>query len=159
MNTPNTMADMLNNMITDIKRDTEAMIYGTDEDITELAERIDAELTGLADLISIINETCNLDAQPVPPQFREDLPSVKDIANSEGFTPETLAQYNGQNGYPAYVAVNGVVYDVTNIPQWAGATHFSMTPGKDLTQEYTLCHNMREILYKLPTVGIMVFGG
>lgn len=155
MNAPNTMAELLSNMITDIKRDTESMIYGTNENTAELTARINAELATLTNLINMINETCNLDTQPVPPQFQEDPPD--DI--SGGFTPKTLARYNGQNGYPSYVAINGVVYDVTNIPQWAGATHFSLTPGKDLTPEYTLCHNMREILYKLPTVGNMVFGG
>ena len=30
------------------------------------------------------------------------------------FTLAQLAQYDGQNGQPAYVAVDGVVYDVTN---------------------------------------------
>ena len=29
------------------------------------------------------------------------------------FTKNELAQYNGQNGQPAYVAVQGVVYDVS----------------------------------------------
>ncbi|MHB1152376.1 MAG: cytochrome b5 domain-containing protein [Eubacteriales bacterium] len=155
MNQPNTMSEFLNNIITDIKRDIESLINGTNGNAEELTARINVELTTLMNLINMINETCNLDTQPVPPQYQGDPPD--DI--SGGFTPQTLARYNGQNGFPAYVAINGVVYDVTNIPQWAGAVHFSLTPGKDLTPEYSLCHNMREILYKLPTVGIMVFGG
>ena len=31
---------------------------------------------------------------------------------------ETLALYNGRNGNAAYVAINGTVYDVTDVPQW-----------------------------------------
>ena len=31
-----------------------------------------------------------------------------------------LAKYNGQNGNPAYVAVIGKVYDVTDSPAWTG---------------------------------------
>ena len=30
------------------------------------------------------------------------------------FTKETLSNYNGKNGRPAYIAFNGTVYDVTN---------------------------------------------
>ena len=34
------------------------------------------------------------------------------------FTLEELAAYDGQNGSPAYIAIDGVVYDVTDVPQW-----------------------------------------
>ena len=34
------------------------------------------------------------------------------------FTLEELSLYNGKNGAPAYVAVNGVVYYVTNNSVW-----------------------------------------
>ena len=29
-----------------------------------------------------------------------------------------LAQYDGQDGRPAYVAIDGIVYDVTAVPAW-----------------------------------------
>ncbi len=32
------------------------------------------------------------------------------------FTREELKKYDGQNGNPAYVAINNRVYDVTHIP-------------------------------------------
>lgn len=48
-------------------------------------------------------------------------------------TLEELKQYDGQNGNPAYVAVDGVIYDVTNVPQWKGGKHNGYTAGQDLT--------------------------
>lgn len=33
------------------------------------------------------------------------------------FTTTELAEFDGRNGHPAYVAVKGVVYDVSNVPQ------------------------------------------
>lgn len=36
------------------------------------------------------------------------------------FTTTELAEFDGRNGHPAYVAVKGVVYDVSNVPQWKG---------------------------------------
>ncbi len=38
------------------------------------------------------------------------------------FTLEELKQFNGQNGQPAYVAVDGVVYDVSNVGPWLVAS-------------------------------------
>ena len=48
-------------------------------------------------------------------------------------TLEELAKFDGKDGNPAYVAVNGVIYDVTNVPQWAGGEHNGNTAGQDLT--------------------------
>ena len=71
------------------------------------------------------------------------------------FTPAELSQYNGKGGNPAYVAVNGTVYDVTNNAAWAAATHFGLTAGRDVTGEYTACHAGQQILGKLQAVGKM----
>lgn len=55
----------------------------------------------------------------------------------EVFTLEELADYDGQDGRPAYIAVDGVVYDVTDIPQWAGGSHAGgrFMAGKDYSEE------------------------
>ena len=51
-------------------------------------------------------------------------------------TVEELAQYNGKDGQPAYVAVDGVIYDVTDVPEWANGEHKNgLTAGHDLTEE------------------------
>lgn len=73
------------------------------------------------------------------------------------FTLEELLQYDGKNGRPAYVAVNGIVYDVSNSSAWQAATHFGLMAGNDLTEEFNDCHqgNLR-ILNTLPRVGVLV---
>lgn len=68
-------------------------------------------------------------------------------------TTAELARYNGKNGNPAYVAVNGIVYDVTNAAGWAAATHFGLTAGRDLTSAFESCHRGAPILSKLKVVG------
>ena len=48
-------------------------------------------------------------------------------------TLEELKMYDGQNGNPAYIAVDGVIYDVTNVSPWSGGKHNGFTAGQDLT--------------------------
>ncbi len=71
------------------------------------------------------------------------------------FTPEELSRYNGRNGNPAYVAVNGIIYDVTNNAAWGGATHFGLTAGTDVTNQFASCHAGQPVLSKLKVVGKM----
>ncbi|MBC8059196.1 MAG: steroid-binding protein [Clostridiaceae bacterium] len=71
------------------------------------------------------------------------------------FTIDELAKYDGKNGNPAYVAVDGTVYDVSVLPSWGGGTHFGLYSGKDLTTQFKSCHNMMDILNKVPKVGVM----
>lgn len=75
--------------------------------------------------------------------------------NQREFTIEELAQYDGSNGKPAYVAVNGIVYDLSNEITWGGGTHFGLYSGKDLTSEFMKCHGKEEILNNLPKVGVL----
>ena len=50
-------------------------------------------------------------------------------------TSEELAQFNGQDGQSAYIAVDGIIYDVTNSGPWKDGLHNGYEAGKDLTQE------------------------
>lgn len=73
------------------------------------------------------------------------------------FTIDELLKLNGRDGNLAYIAVNGVVYDVTNNAVWAAATHFGLSAGKDLTNEFASCHSgQQQILNKLPVVGRLI---
>ena len=68
--------------------------------------------------------------------------------NGRTFTPKELAKYNGQNGAPAYVAVNGIVYNLTTVPEWANGRHFceGALAGKILLFSGTLPRHPIEIL-------------
>ena len=51
------------------------------------------------------------------------------------FNLEELAQYDGLEGRKAYIAVDGVVYDVTEIPQWKDGIHQGrFQAGKDYSE-------------------------
>jgi predicted heme/steroid binding protein len=54
---------------------------------------------------------------------------------SRTFTPLELAQYNGQNGKPAYVGLNGLVYDLSGLYAWDQGRHYcpEALAGTDIT--------------------------
>ncbi len=83
-------------------------------------------------------------------------PSQRSLPEERVFTAIELAQYDGSNGNPAYVAVNGIVYDVSIEATWGGGTHFGLYAGKDLTNQFNGCHGGRmEVLRNLPQVGVL----
>lgn len=49
------------------------------------------------------------------------------------FTLEELATFNGEDGNKAYVAYEGLVYDVTDVPQWKNGKHNGQVAGTDIT--------------------------
>lgn len=72
------------------------------------------------------------------------------------FTLEELSAFNGSGGKPAYVVVNGTVYDVSNLLGWGGGTHFGQYAGKDLSNVFMACHNqMTQVLNNVPKVGTL----
>lgn len=114
-------------------------------------------------IIKAINQPADLQPQPLP--FQPKVPPIVEPSapqqptlpgNQTTFTLQELSKYDGKGGNPAYVAVNGIVYDVTNNAAWAAATHFGLTAGKDLTSEFASCHRGQPILSKLKVVGKLV---
>ncbi|MGE5552143.1 MAG: cytochrome b5 domain-containing protein [Bacteroidota bacterium] len=69
------------------------------------------------------------------------------------FTRAELAQYNGENGKPAYVAVNNVVYDVTTV--FVNGAHFMHQAGRELTGAFLRQH-VPSALAGYPVVGRLV---
>lgn len=60
--------------------------------------------------------------------------SIAATAALPSFNATTLKAYNGQQGHKAYVALNGKVYDVSSVPEWANGKHYKgMVAGTDLT--------------------------
>ncbi len=67
-----------------------------------------------------------------------------------------LAQNNGQNGRPAYVAVNGTIYDVTESPRWQNGQHPpDHQAGMDLTEELASAPHVRAVVERFPVVGTL----
>lgn len=51
------------------------------------------------------------------------------------FTAEELAKFDGKEGRLAYVAVEGVVYDVTKAKGWKNGEHKGFKAGRDITAD------------------------
>jgi predicted heme/steroid binding protein len=72
------------------------------------------------------------------------------------FTLEELAQYNGQNGAKAYIAVNGKVYDVTRIGAWEGGVHNGVVAGTDASEVINQAPHGTSVLKNLRVVGTLI---
>lgn len=74
------------------------------------------------------------------------------------FTLADLKQnYTGKNNQPAYIAVDGIVYDITYEAAWAGGNHFGIQAGEDVSDALNSCHsqNKEEIIKQLVPVGTL----
>lgn len=81
-------------------------------------------------------------------------------ANEDGeleLTLEELAQFNGEDGNKAYVAVDGVIYDVTDSELWKNGAHNGYGAGNDLTEiiKNESPHGL-STLSRVPVVGRIV---
>ncbi|TFG81596.1 MAG: hypothetical protein E4G74_03925 [Erysipelotrichales bacterium] len=77
-------------------------------------------------------------------------PSVKT------FTAAQLATFNGKNGQPAYIAVSGVVYDVTHAQGWKNGSHQGVSAGKDITSIIMQAPHGTSVLTGLTVVGKLI---
>lgn len=73
-------------------------------------------------------------------------------------TIQELAKYDGRDGRSAYVAVSGVIYDVSNSPLWQNGLHEGAhQAGQDLTAELKLAPHVRTVIERFPIVGQIEF--
>lgn len=86
-------------------------------------------------------------------------PHEENPSGQREFTLEELKTYNGQNGNPAYIAVDGIVYDVTNSIFWQNGAHSicngNTFAGNDLSELINDSPHGKEILERLPVVGYL----
>jgi len=79
------------------------------------------------------------------------------LAEQRKITKDELAQNNGKDGKPAYVAFKGVVYEVSASVFWMEGDHMGAhVAGKDLTEEIELAPHREETLQKVKQVGVLV---
>jgi len=76
---------------------------------------------------------------------------------SRAFSAETIKQFNGQDGQPCYVAVNGTVYEIKDNNYWKTGEH---TPsggrgycGADMSNVISQSPHGESVLGGLPKVG------
>ncbi len=82
-------------------------------------------------------------------------------SGAAALTAEELAAFDGRDGRQAYVAVDGVVYDVTDSSDWPEGDHtvcnLGAMAGRNLSEEITEAPGyMRALLEKMPVVGTLV---
>ncbi len=78
------------------------------------------------------------------------------VEAQEEFTLQELSEYNGKNGNPAYIAYDGVVYDVSNHPRWKSGTHNGQKAGTDITDAIKRAPHGASKIKGLPVVGQLV---
>jgi predicted heme/steroid binding protein len=90
------------------------------EEVTDMEEN-EEEATNMED-----NEEETTDMQDNEEEATEEMLEL---------TLEELSEYNGKDGSRAYVAVEGIIYDVTDLGAWKNGMHNGVSAGKDLTDE------------------------
>jgi len=71
------------------------------------------------------------------------------------FTLDELKTFDGLNGNLAYVAVNGIVYDVTNAKGWSNGAHQTHLAGQDLSSVIASAPHGTSVLDKLTIIGTL----
>jgi predicted heme/steroid binding protein/uncharacterized membrane protein len=72
------------------------------------------------------------------------------------FTSEELAQFNGENGKPVYIAHEGKVYDVSASKMWKTGTHMKRHhSGQDLTTDIQGAPHTPEVFQRFSQVGML----
>ncbi len=82
-------------------------------------------------------------------------------AKDRVFTAQELKKFDGKNGQPVYVAVDGVVYDLSKVKYWKDGSHMNMhEAGEDLSDDIKNrapkgIHKGGAILSRYPKVGVL----
>jgi predicted heme/steroid binding protein/uncharacterized membrane protein len=72
------------------------------------------------------------------------------------FTLKMLAENNGENGKPIYVAHKGKVYDVSESRLWKGGLHMKRhKAGNDLSTDIQAAPHQTDVLDKYPQIGVL----
>ncbi len=69
------------------------------------------------------------------------------------FNKESLSEFDGRDGRRAYIAIDGVVYDVTDSPRWPNGNHNGFQAGQDLSRQIPQNHRNDGRYERFPVVG------
>jgi predicted heme/steroid binding protein/uncharacterized membrane protein len=73
------------------------------------------------------------------------------------FNQKSLASFDGREGKPAYVARDGVVYDVSGSKLWKSGEHMKRhRAGNDLSADFSAAPHGPEVLERVPRIGRML---
>ncbi len=78
------------------------------------------------------------------------------MAETKKISAKELAEFDGKDGKPAYVAYKGKVYDVTDSSQWLDGDHLGHSAGHDLTEEMEVAPHADDVMERMKVVGVMV---
>ena len=69
-----------------------------------------------------------------------------------------LAKHNGKNGQQSYVALNGFVYNVSDIPEWKNGKHYKgMVAGTDVTPYIKQSPHGAEIVHEEEITPVAIY--
>ncbi len=81
--------------------------------------------------------------------------SVFVFAGTQYFTEKELSAFNGSEGIPAYIAVNGDVFDVSHVSVWDSGSYKGYGAGQDMSM-YLPALDGEVIVSGAPVVGKLV---
>ena len=94
------------------------------------------------------------DSQAVVDQSDSAQSSTSNTTSSDQkiFSQTELAMFNGLDGQPAYLAVDGIVYDLSAV--FKSGSHYSHFAGQELTNSFYSYH-VKSSITKYPVVGVL----
>lgn len=91
-----------------------------------------------------------------PPASSEAAAPATGTESSLTLTLEELKAYDGQNGQPAYIAIDGTIYDVSAVEPWKTGLHQGKyKAGNDLTEEIKKSPHGKGVLKQAVVVGTL----
>jgi predicted heme/steroid binding protein len=78
------------------------------------------------------------------------------VDTQPSFTLIELSKYNGTKGQPSYIALNGIVYDVSGLVEWKLGQHYGgVKSGTDITLAFPNSPHTFTILNRAKMVGVL----
>lgn len=75
------------------------------------------------------------------------------LIDTRRVTAGELARHDGKDGCPAWIAVNGVVYDMSTLNGWKGGRHHGVQAGVDATESFVKSAHAVAKLQMMTVVG------